>query len=56
MLETESNRRWLSPKEFARLVGVSYKNVFSLVARGELKVRRIGRLIRIDFEAWEKGE
>ncbi|MCA9091141.1 MAG: helix-turn-helix domain-containing protein [Planctomycetaceae bacterium] len=50
----------MTPKEFARLTGVSAAQVSVMLSEGRLPVRavRIGRLWRIpraDYEAWKSG-
>lgn len=57
----EAGSDFMSPKEFARLTGVSPSQVSVMLAEGRLPVRavRIGRLWRIsrrDYEAWRLGE
>jgi excisionase family DNA binding protein len=54
-MESPTRRRWISPKEFSEILGISYKNTYALINRGELPARRVGRLIRIDFQAFEQG-
>ena len=46
-------RRYVSPKEFSQIFNIRQKNTYSLINRDLLPIIRIGRLIRINLEAFE---
>jgi excisionase family DNA binding protein len=40
--------RYLSVADYAALAGVSHKTIRGMIARGELRAHRFGRVLRID--------
>jgi excisionase family DNA binding protein len=46
-------RRWVSPKETASLLGLSRATIDRLIAKGEIPAARVGRSLRIDFKKLE---
>jgi excisionase family DNA binding protein len=48
-------RRWLSVSEAAKELGLSTVTIYAAVQNGDLPHVRIGKTIRIDFDALEKG-
>jgi excisionase family DNA binding protein len=50
-IDTEKLPLWLRVEEAAEVLGVSRAFVFSLIRRGELDSRKVGRLRRIPREA-----
>jgi excisionase family DNA binding protein len=47
-------KRWISVKTCAGILGLHVKSVYSLIARGEIPAGKIGRSVRIDLQALEK--
>jgi excisionase family DNA binding protein len=48
-------RRWLSVNEAAKELGLSTVTVYTAIQKGDLPYVRIGKTIRIDFDAVEKS-
>ena len=46
-------RRWLSVSEVARLLGLSTKGLYRLIAQEKIPCGRVGRSLRIDWPALE---
>jgi excisionase family DNA binding protein len=49
-VQAEVRQEWLTYKEAEQRVGLSRTTLYKLISAGELKVRRVGRAVRINRE------
>lgn len=42
------DRRWITVREAAELLGIRPKSAYDMAARGVLPAARVGRLVRVD--------
>ena len=47
-------RRWISPRECAELLGLSVAGVRKMIARSEIRAVHLGRTVRVDGRELER--
>jgi len=52
--EPRPSRRWISPLECSCRLGLHVMTIYKMAGSGELPCSRVGRCLRLDWEAIEK--